>query len=66
MYIKSTITNLFFFLFFAAPTEPPFKCEDNPYIAHCQVVRQVNYCCIPYYQKACCKTCEDLLPDCNK
>jgi len=48
------------------PTEPPFKCEDNPYIAHCQVVRQVNYCCIPYYQKACCKTCEDLLPDCTQ
>ncbi|XP_058965493.2 papilin isoform X2 [Pocillopora verrucosa] len=47
------------------PTEPPYKCEDNPAIAHCQIVRRVNYCCIPYYKKACCKTCEDLLPSCD-
>ncbi|XP_073248460.1 papilin-like isoform X2 [Porites lutea] len=46
-------------------TKPPEKCEDNPLIAHCPVVKRVGFCCIKFYQKACCYTCRDLLPGCK-
>lgn len=40
------------------PTTPPVaKCEDSSAIAYCPVVKRVGYCCLSYYQKACCKTC---------
>ena len=62
---NSNINNCF--LSFSVPTTPPLteKCEDSPAIAHCSVVRQVNFCCINFYKKACCKTCEDLFPTCD-